>query len=140
MQNHHEKARDMARSVLPSTTRRWARGERARIHRAERARTRALLHSLGRLADPDDFEGDLTWQPKRDMAEMIEERRSSDQVGPLIRWATRTVERDPNLASAPPQVRLAHFRCLLPPGVIGDHAITHLRRAVELSTGGDDRH
>lgn len=43
MRNHHDKARDMARSVLPSTARKGARRARAQIHRRERARLRSEL-------------------------------------------------------------------------------------------------
>ncbi|MCC6225018.1 MAG: hypothetical protein IT195_01250 [Microthrixaceae bacterium] len=50
MRNHNEKARDMARSVLPSTARKGARDARAVIHGRERAHERRLLHELGRTA------------------------------------------------------------------------------------------
>jgi hypothetical protein len=127
MHNHHEKARDMARSVLPSTARGWSHAERARIHRSERARSRAQLRALRQLEDPDDYEGDLTWASKHEIAYMVSERRAADKIGPLTAWATRTVDKNPELATAPLEVRLDYFRRLLPPGVIGEHAISHLR-------------
>ena len=115
MRNHNEKARDMARSVLPSTARKSARQARASIHGRERARLRAELHALRVAGDPDDFE------------EMVDDRRGADKVGPLLAWAERLVARDPVLGAATPEDREAHFRKVLPPGLIGNHAISHLR-------------
>ena len=46
MRNHNEKARDMARSVLPSTRRRGARADKAAARARERARLRAELHAF----------------------------------------------------------------------------------------------
>lgn len=132
MRNHHEKTRDMARSVLPSNARKGARKDRAVIHGRERAHERQILHDLRRGVDPDGY-GDLgvSDRHRRDVTEMVWDRRAADKVGPLLRWAGRTVERDPKLAAASAQGREAHFRALLPPGLIGDHAVTHLRRVLE---------
>lgn len=105
MRNHNEKSRDMARSVLPSTARGTARQTRASIHRRERARLRTALHALRAVGDPDDFDGDLTWIARRDIGEMVDDRRSADKVGPLVTWAERRVERDPALAAASPEDR-----------------------------------
>lgn len=126
MHNHHEKARDMARSVLPSTRRRGARMHRSHAHARERHRVRAALHEVATYDDPDDYEGDLTWEARRAISEMVGERRAADKVAPLMRWAERTVERDPVLRDASFEQRVAHFRRLLPKGLIGRHALTHL--------------
>ena len=126
MRNHHEKARDMARSVLPSTRRRGARQDRALAHARERSCLRARLHDLASFADPDDYEGNLTWEARREISSMVEERRAADKVAPLVRWAERTVERDPVLREAAYDERLAYFRRLLPEGLIGRHALVHL--------------
>lgn len=95
MRNHNEKPRDMARSVLPSTARKAARRQRASIHGRERARLRAALHGLRSTGDPDDFEGDLVWIARRDLEEMVDDRRGADKVGPLLAWAERLVESVP---------------------------------------------
>lgn len=128
MRNHDEKARDMARSVLPSTRRKGAREDRSLMHHAERARVRRELHRMRAVGDPDDYDGDLGHgsNARRDMAYMVQRRRRADKIGPLIHWAERVVERDPVLVAAPPEDREVYFRRLLPEGLIGDHAITHL--------------
>lgn len=126
MRNHHEKARDMARSVLPSTARKNARRTRASIHGRERARLRAELHSLRVAGDADDFEGDLVWTARREIEEMVLDRRAADKVGPLLAWAERLIETDPTLSAATPDEREARFRKVLPPGLIGNHAVSHL--------------
>lgn len=126
MHNHHEKARDMARSVLPSTRRRGARMHRSHAHARERHRVRAALHEVATYDDPDDYEGDLTWEARRAISEMVGERRAADKVAPLMRWAERTVERDPVLRDASFEQRVAHFRRLLPRDLIGRHALNHL--------------
>lgn len=131
MRNHNDKPRDMARSVLPSTYRRRARADRAAVRSRERARLRAELHAVAGFADPDDYDGDLTWVARRDLAELVADRRSGDKVGPLTRWAARTVEADPTLAAAPLRERLDHFRPLLPPGIVGRHALFHLVWALD---------
>lgn len=127
MRNHNEKARDMARSVLPSTARKSARQARASIHGRERARLRAELHSFRLAGDADEFEGDLTWTARRDITEMVDDRRGADKIGPLLAWADRIVERHPALGAATLEDREVYFRKILPPGLIGNHAISHLR-------------
>lgn len=102
MRNHDEKTRDMARSVLPSTRRRGARQDRALAHKAERSRLRSALQDLAGHDDPDDYEGELTWEARRQIAWMVEDRRAADKVAPLLRWATRTIERDAALRDARP--------------------------------------
>ena len=126
MRNHNEKARDMARSVLPSTARKDARETRAQIHGRERARERRVLFDLRWYLDPDDFEGELGNVHRRELAWMVADRREADKVGSLLRWAERTVEHDPELSCASREDRETYFRKLLPPGLIGNHAISHL--------------
>lgn len=127
MRNHHEKARDVARSVLPSTARRAARARRAAIHRRERALERRLLHDLVRSCDPDDVVDDVGAVRRSELGRMVADRRAADKVGPLLHWAERTVERDPTLAGAPFAVVETRFRAVLPAGLIGEHALSHLR-------------
>lgn len=131
MQNHHEKARDMARSVLASTSRKGSRFERATIHHRERARSRRALHELAALADPDDFEGDLCWEDRCARFSMVSDRRDFDKVAPICRWAARTVATNPRLAVASVEERITYFRKRLPAGLIGDHALLHIEWAIE---------
>lgn len=126
MRNHNEKSRDMARSVLPSTARRRARDERALIHSRERASARRELRVLAHLEDVDDFEGDLTWEDRRARKDMVLDRRAADKVVPLIRWVEATIEADPLLRTASAEHQEVHFAALLPDGVIGQHALSHL--------------
>lgn len=127
MRNHHEKTRDMARSALPSTRRRGARQDRALAHKTERSRLRSALHELAAYDDPDDYEGELTWEARREIAWMVDDRRAGDKLGPLLHWAERIVERDPALRDAPYEAQLTYFARLLPDGLIGRHALQHLR-------------
>lgn len=127
MRNHDEKARDMARSVLPSTRRRGARQGRAHARSRERSHLRAALRDLASCDDPDDYEGDLTWEARREIGWMVEDRRTGDKVAPLMRWAERKLVTDPELAAASFDERTTHFRGLLPDGLIGRHALFHLR-------------
>jgi hypothetical protein len=60
------------------------------------------------------------------IAELVADRRSCDKVGPLLRWAERTVECDPVLAQADLDQCLAHFRRTLPADLIGRHALFHI--------------
>ena len=128
MRNHHEKTRDMARSVLPSnlTVKQWRR----QIHHRERARVRAELHRARFInpGDLDDFSDnaagvDLT---KHAVREMVVERREADKLGPLFRWAEYHNDHDPALRCAPVADRLEHFASRLPDGVIGSHAVGHI--------------
>ena len=59
MHNHDQKARDMARSVLPSTRRRFARIDRRWVHKRERTAARLALREVRLAVDPDDVEADL---------------------------------------------------------------------------------
>lgn len=85
------------------------------------------LYALRALGNPDDFEGDLTWIARRDIEDMVDDRRSADKVGPLLTWAERLLERHAALDAASPEDREVHFRKILSPGLIGNHAISHLR-------------
>lgn len=125
MRNHDQKARDMARSVLPSTRRRFARVDRRWVHKRERNAIRVALRRV-RLADhPDDVQADLTWVDRQGLTEMVGWRRSGDKVAPLLRWVEATIGRDPRLAADTPSGRRAHFRRLLGHGLMADHALFH---------------
>lgn len=110
-----QKKRDMARSLLPSTMR---VGTQKRVaHKRHRTTVRwGLSH------DPEgetcDF-GDGTL--KRDVRQIVSDRRGADHTHPFEVWA-EAVTKD-----LPPEDRLSHARALLPKGMIGDHALTHIK-------------
>jgi hypothetical protein len=115
-----EKAREMARSLLPSKNREAARQSRARTHRAERRRSRM---KTARLAwDPESFEDfvALDRNSSEELRHMVWRRRGGDKVAPFIRWATAIAR------PLPQETRMSHIRALVPRGLIGDHALQHL--------------
>jgi hypothetical protein len=118
-----EKVRDMSRSLLPSTKRKGARDARDQLHREARRTARLELARLQH--EPEAFE-DL---PRPDggrspeIGHMVRRRRSADKVTPFIRWATATTR------ELPRESRLSHIQGLLPKGVIGEHALSHLKDA-----------
>lgn len=130
MHNHDQKARDMARSVLPSTSRRGARKAKRAVHGGERARLRLALHEVRTTPHPDDLEVDLHVIDRPAMLDVVGERRSYDKVAPLMRWAEAVVARDPALTSASPSDRHVFFRNVLGVGLVADHALFHLEWSV----------
>ena len=133
MKNEHErdgeKALDMARTILAST--RGDQRNRRLIHHRERQSVRGILRRIEHDVEGDDDTADDPAAPpvqtRRDLADMVYERRAGDKVGPLIRWAVRCVESDADLASASLEDRMAHFRGILPGGLVGEHALSHLQ-------------
>jgi hypothetical protein len=118
-----EKARDMARSLLPSTGRKGARGARSQLHREARRTARLELARLEH--EPEAFE-DLPGPDggrSPEIGYMVRRRRWADKVNPFIRWATATTRKLPR------ESRLSHIQGLLPKGVIGEHALSHLENA-----------
>lgn len=114
-----QKSRVMARSILPSRYRGAAR-DRAFIHRSAR---RATKQSLQRIrGDVDVWEdgvdfAEATW---RELRGFVNDRRGADKLNHFHRWAyARTRE-------LPKTDRLDSIRAVLPRGLIGDHALTHL--------------
>ncbi|QYG95204.1 hypothetical protein HC251_24095 [Iamia sp. SCSIO 61187] len=126
MRNHDQKARDMARAVLPSTSRRGARKAKRAVHAGERARLRLALHDARTTVHPDDVQVDLHWLDRSGMIHVVAERRSYDKVAPLLRWAEAVVERDAALAAASSSDRQVFFRNVLGVGLVADHALFHL--------------
>jgi hypothetical protein len=136
MERHHEKRRDMARSILPSKNREPARAALAEVKRANR---RAIAHELGRFAGQrvllDDVADDLDdWDERTDLGRYpyveihanVRWRRDGDKLNHFIRWAIATT------ADVPIDDRLSQLRSMLPGGLIGDHAMTHLAREPQL--------
>jgi hypothetical protein len=121
MVHGEEKARDMARSLLPSRWRKGARKERALIHRGSRRKPKEALARLTRepegweeLPSPKDFS-------RRELLGVVQHRRGADKVNPFIRWATAVTREFPR------ESRLSHVRGRVPRGVIGEHALVHLK-------------
>ena len=152
MRNHHEKARDMARSVLPSTKRRQARAAKKNSSRVARRRTEHQLRGLERFVaahDFDDFEADLQDDTRPDQSwsntqftfdGLVADRRDNDKIGPLLRWAEARVAGDPRLRDGGPDARRVYFSGLLPGTLIGRHALSHLRDVIGRGEGPMGHH
>ncbi len=115
-----EKARDMARSLLPSKNREAARKDRVSIHRSERRQSRMETARLA--ADPESFEdfAGFDGHSEVEVRQMVRWRRAGDKVAPFIRWASAITR------PLPQPSRLSHIRALVPRGVIGEHALLHV--------------
>lgn len=111
----------MARSLLPS---RWrAAGQaKAKARRASRRQVAQVMAAL--VEDPSAWDDEVGAYETSDrqVRTVVSWRRSADKVNPFIRWATATT------AALPKESRLQHLRGVLPKGVIGAHALTHLAR------------
>lgn len=117
-----EKRLQMARSILPAKTpaRRTARSFRRLAHHRHRALSReAMAHAP--LDDGFD-ERPLGGIIQRDISMVVMARRSSDKLGPFLRWANAQADE----LGATPEARVAAMRARLPKGVIGEHALSHL--------------
>jgi hypothetical protein len=122
-----EKRRQMARSILPSTSRRASAADLARVRRGHRRRINQELHHLappgsrvdGHLLGLIDAGPHLKRYPTAQIREVMWERRGADKVNHFLRWAVVVT------AHLPLEARLDHLRGLLPPGLIGRHALSH---------------
>lgn len=116
-----QKSREMARSILPSTSR-SSDAWRSLIHRAARREARGSLRALTNSAQvwDDGLEfGERSW---REISGFVAMRRGGDKLNHFIRWAAASTR---ELA---PHERLGSLRATLPDGLIGEHAMDHLRR------------
>lgn len=120
-----DKVRQMARSILPSTSRHASRA-RPVIHRAERHRARAATRAM--LKDPElwDEGCDEPDVMQREIGVMVRDRRGADKLNHFERWAVKRTR------EMPAEARLGHLAGVLPPGLIGEHAMTHLEHNPEL--------
>ncbi len=130
MRNHDQKIKDMAESVLPSTGRQAARQQRRSLHHAERARTRTAMHNWVGSTDREYLDVHPASTYRRDIGELVYDRRAGDKVAPLVRWALRKVDTDPALMSCPYPEQVDAFRALLPDNLIGRHALSHIEAAL----------
>jgi hypothetical protein len=77
---------------------------------------------LSRRADFAEVDlGDLALYPQHRIREMVRDRRAADKLNHFERWAVRST------MDIPVPNRLSHLRSVLPDGLIGDHAVSHLR-------------
>ncbi|HWL36525.1 MAG TPA: hypothetical protein VNQ77_10040 [Frankiaceae bacterium] len=131
MRSSFDKRRDMARSILPSTSRESAK-DIARIKRAHRRRIAQHLHVGNGV--PEDWDDaldavDLRAYPDIEIRQQVQWRRSADKLNHFQRWAVR-VTRDIRQED-----RLSGLAATLPRGLIGDHAVSHLYDLPELDPG-----
>ncbi len=120
------KKRNMSRSVLPSTSRKRSRLDKRRVHHEVRAKVRDLIEN-------EDWDNtDLLVNPQRHkpyngIKTVVRERRDADKLGPIMRWAEAIA---PEIGDTPAE-RWVALRSMLPPGVIGWHAMTHIENIEE---------
>jgi hypothetical protein len=126
VRNHDEKNKDMVESVLPSTARKRARCDRRTVHKKHRARQRTRIHAATDGSEFDECSRPPDLLRRRDLNELVWDRRAADKVGSLVHWALVTVERSPELRGAPLQEQVQHFAALLPANLIGRHAVQHI--------------
>lgn len=128
-----EKYREMSRSVLPSTRAKGARDDRRNIHKSVRAKVRNALSKFVYDEDYEDFDHDHLWiDPQKGpvggggwntcIKDMVRERRYGDKVAPLQRWAEAKAD---DFGDTPAE-RWIKLRSMLPPGLMGDHVMTHI--------------
>lgn len=129
MRHSINKRRDMARSILPSTDRRAMRRALAATRRSARRRYRRQLAygvgfedlemGLDRL-DPRDY-------PDHLIRQLVRRRRGADKLNHFERWAVQVT------GHLPIESRLGALRAMLPGGLVGEHAMSHLVRLDELN-------
>jgi hypothetical protein len=125
-----EKLRQMARSILPSTAAKSARERRAQINRRSRRRARLICHeaaSDAERAGERDFEDAKS---RHDIRYMVRERQRADKLGHFERWAVHVTDH----MGDDPSGRRAKLRKVLPDGLIGWHACSHLDSYDEFET------
>ena len=130
MRSSATKSRDMARSILPSR----ARSTTAHLALARRANRHAISQKLsyirrGDTAGQEDWDerSDLRAYPDTEIAMIVRWRRGADKLSHFERWAVQVTK------ALPVEDRLGHMRAMLPGGLIGEHAMSHLRRLPELN-------
>lgn len=134
MRSSATKHRDMARSILPSRARSML-AQLASVRRAARhdiARELASLTRRGRVHDWDEWDdwdekGDRHAYPDIEIRQLVYWRRTADKLNHFERWAIEVTKH------LPIEDRLGHMRAVLPRGLIGDHAMSHLRNRPELN-------
>ena len=129
MLRDEEKRLQMARSLLPSAHARVAAREKQKVKKRARAQVRQMLARAARAPDhePDDADDLRAW-PHAELRQIVVARRGHDKVAPFLRWAKART------AHLPHHSRLSAMRGVVPRGLVGDHAIDHLRWSPEFGT------
>ncbi len=130
MRRNKSKAFEMSRSILPSTARKMARDRKRAIQHRNRSVVRdQLTPSRGRGGDwlmefYEDDERDLLdiITPRCDDGwdTCVSERREADKLNHFVRWAKKITDH------LDQDEKMDYIRPLLPDGLIGDHAASHL--------------
>lgn len=129
MRRNKPKSFEMARSILPSTARKHARAEKRELQHRNRTNLRGKLSKYrGYAADIEDIYDDEAddlehyWTPRfmPGYDTIVSDRREADKLNHFVRWAGEVIK------DMDPQEGWDHLRSIVPPGIIGDHALTHL--------------
>lgn len=130
MRSSTDKHRDMARSILPSK----ARSTTDQLVRTRRVGRRSISRELALLArhapvpnDTWDEDTDLRAYPDIEIREIVRWRRAADKLNHFERWAIEVTK------ALPLEDRLGHLRAVLPKGLVGEHAMSHLEWRPELN-------
>jgi hypothetical protein len=105
-----DKTKTMIRSILPSTHRRYARGEKRLRNRIVRRTVRADLRR-------ENFDADLMRDTR--LSDVVSWRRAGDKLNHFMRWCRAITNGMSSEAS------IDHVRSLLPASLVGDHALDH---------------
>ena len=120
----------MARSILPSKYhspgKLITKTKRANRH-AIRRELRSLVTDPSRQGDEWDELMDLRAYPDQEIGQLVQWRRGGDKIRHFERWAIAITNELPH------EDRLSHMRAILPEGLIGDHAMSHLSERPELN-------
>lgn len=111
-----EKIRQMARSILPSKARKSARSRKTAIKRAHRHTMNHIVRTHWEDL-PDDFDN----QDTPNLSGVVSDRRDADKLNHFMKWAESLTE------NMPRECRISKMRAILPDGLIGEHAVSHLR-------------
>lgn len=117
-----EKPRHMARSILPCAHRDESRKAKRAVKRGARRVARSRVKALARDPDAFDFEADFDSYPEHEVRSLVHRRRQADKLNHFVRWAEVVTE------GLPAESRLSRMRALLPEGLIGEHAVSHLKQ------------
>ncbi len=118
-----EKVREMGRSILPSRMRQ-SHSRQKTIARRHRHQAKVAIRSMQWNEDGWlDCETDLTGTKavRTEVKSLVRDRRDADHLNHFYRWAEAVT------ADLPIEKRLSYISGFLPEGLIGWHAMTHLR-------------
>lgn len=130
MQSSRNKRRDMARSILPSRYRspgKLIQKAKRSNRRDIRAGLRAITHDPDPSNDDWDDHMDFRAYPDVEISWLVRWRRNGDKLNHFEHWAVQVTK------EMPIDDRLSYMQSILPAGLIGDHAMSHLRHRPELN-------